>query len=122
MAQKEFATGLAADYERRNPSHAFYWLQRLSVLSLAEAGMFHEGTQEFAAVASIVQALDRKEAQELKQLLGGKTVIPGPDDAVKATFIKALVKIAGFDVTRENQASIDGSRVWSYAISPTAQK
>ena len=117
MAQKEFATGLAADYERRNPSHAFYWLQRLSVLSLAEAGMFHEGTQEFAAVPSIVQALDRKEAQELKQLLGGKTVIPGPDDAVKATFIKALVQMAGFDVTRENQVSIDGSRVWSYAIS-----
>ena len=91
MAQKESATGLAADYERRNPSHAFYWLQRLSVLSLVEAGMFHEGTQEFAAVASLVQALDRKEAQELKQLLGGKTVIPGPGDAVKATFIKALV-------------------------------
>ena len=92
------------------------------MVSLIDAGMFHEGTQEFAAVASLVKGLDKPEAQELKQLLGGKTVIPGPDDAVKATFIKALVQMAGFDVTRENQVSIDGSRVWSYAISPTVQK
>ncbi|QNI54483.1 hypothetical protein SynBIOSE41_01977 [Synechococcus sp. BIOS-E4-1] len=117
QAQKASVTGLAVDYERRDPSHAFYWLERLSVISLIDAGMFHEGTQEFAAVASLVQNLVKKEAQELKQLLGGKIVIPGPDDVVKATFIKALVQMAGFDVARGKQVSTNGIRVWSYTVS-----
>ena len=52
-------------------------------------------------MAEEVQSLNKHEARELRDVLGGRTEVPGPDDEVKATFAKAILKMAGFTVERK---------------------
>ena len=52
-------------------------------------------------MAAEVQSLDKHQARELRDVLGGRVTIPGPDDDVPATFAKALLKLAGFTTARK---------------------
>lgn len=62
---------------------------------------FTNNRPEFHAMAEEVQSLNKHEARELRDVLGGRTEVPGPDDEVKATFAKAILKMAGFTVERK---------------------
>ena len=47
-----------------------------------------------------MHGLNKNEAQELRQLMGGDVVVPGPNDDLKDSFIETLVQMAGFDLAR----------------------
>lgn len=66
-------------------------------------------------MATEVQALNKREARELRGHLGGRVIIPGPDDEVKPTFAKALLKMAGFTTERKLVRS-NGSQSYLYEV------
>ena len=47
-----------------------------------------------------MHGLNKDEAQELRQLMGGDVVVLGPNDDLKDSFMKPLVQIVGFDLAR----------------------
>ncbi len=59
--------------------------------------------------------LDKKEAKELGNVLGGRITIPGPDDSVKVIFAKAILKLAGFETDRK-RFRIGNERTYRYEI------
>ena len=66
-------------------------------------------------MAAEVQSLNKHEARELRDILGGRVTIPGPDDDVPATFAKALLKVAGF-TTHRQRLRVDGVRTYRFAV------
>ena len=66
-------------------------------------------------MAAEVQSLDKHEAQRLRDVLGGRTEVPGPDDDVPATFAKALLKVAGF-TTQRQRLRVDGVRTYRFDV------
>ena len=82
-------------------SHAYEWLLRVRTNDLVAAGSFTVESAEFRAMTAEVQSFDKHEARELRDVLGGRVNIPGPDDDVPATFAKALLKAAGFTTLRK---------------------
>ena len=66
-------------------------------------------------MAAEVQCLDKHEARELRDVLGGRVTIPGPDDDVNATFVKALLKVAGF-TTQRQRLRVDGVRTYHFEV------
>ena len=71
------------------------------VHDLISTDSFTTDSPEFLAMAEEVQSLNKHEARELRDLLGGRTEVPGTDDEVKATFAKALLMVTGFTVERK---------------------
>ena len=84
--------------------------------ALVEAGSYHAGTAELNFTADAVRSLDKQAARELKRVLGGRMVIPGPEDEVKASFINSLLKVAGFSPNESGQLRINGQRVRAYRL------
>ena len=82
---------------------------------LISAGSFTTDSPEFLAMAAEVQSLNKHEARELRDVLGGRIVIPGPDDDVKATFAKALLKVAGF-TTKGKRVKRAGELGYRYEV------
>ena len=114
-AARETKDGTWVDLAAIDPSHVFGWLQRLRVQDLIVAETFTTQTSEFLAMATEVQVLNKHEARELRGVLGGRLTIPGPDDEVKPTFAKALLKLAGFTVDRKLIRS-KGTRTYRYEV------
>ena len=98
-----------------DPVNAYKWLQRVRVHDLISAGSFTVESGEFRAIAAEVQSLDKHEARKLRDVLGGRTEVPGPDDDVPATFVKALLKVAGF-TTQRQRLRVDGVRTYHFEV------
>ena len=62
-----------------------------------------------------MQILNKDQAGELRDVMGGRVIIPGPDDDVPATLAKALLKVAGFTVKRKRVKSA-GQRWYRYDV------
>lgn len=114
-AVRETKNGTWVDLAAIDPSHAYGWLLRLRVHDLIAAETFTTQTSEFLAMATEIQTLNKHEARELRSVLGGRVTIPGPDDEVKATFAKALLKLAGFTIDRKLIRS-KGTRSYRYEV------
>ena len=82
---------------------------------LVAAGSFTVDSAEFRAMAAEVQSLDKHQARQLRDVLGGRVTIPGPDDDVPATFAKALLKVAGF-TTQRQRFRVDGVRTYRFEV------
>ena len=100
-AHRETKDGTWVDLGTVDPRHAYKWLQRVRLHDLISAGSFTVDSAEFRAIAAEVQSLDKHDARELRDVLGGRVTIPGPDDDVPTTFVKALLKVAGFTTVRK---------------------
>ncbi|WP_250395726.1 hypothetical protein, partial [Synechococcus sp. MU1655] len=114
-AARETKNGTWIDLAAIDPSHAYGWLLRLRIQDLIAAKTFTTQTSEFLAMATEVQVLNKHEARELRGVLGGRITIPGPDDEVKPTFAKALLRMAGFTVERKLVRS-KGTRSYRYEV------
>ncbi len=114
-AARETKNGTWVDLAAIDPSHAYGWLLRLRVQDLIAAETFTTQTSEFLAMATEIQILNKHEARKLRGILGGRITIPGPDDEVKATFAKALLKLAGFTIDRKLIRS-KGTRFYRYEV------
>ena len=114
-ADRETKDGIWVDLGAVDPSHAYAWLQRVRVHDLISAGSFTVESSEFRAMAAEVQSLNKHEARKLRDVLGGRTEVPGPDDDVPATFAKALLKVAGF-TTQRQRLRVDGIRTYRFAV------
>ena len=114
-AKSEAEGGLVIDYERMNPALEWHWYQRLGVEKLVEAGSFDHQSAEFLQLSDRVKMLDKKEARELRTVLGGRITIPGPDDEVKLSFAKAILKLAGLETSRK-RFRIGNERTYRYEI------
>ena len=114
-AKSEAEGGLVIDYERMNPALEWHWYQRLGVEKLVEAGSFDSQSAEFVQLSDRVKVLDKKEAKELRNVLGGRITIPGPDDEVKLSFAKAILKLAGLETDRK-RFRIGNERTYRYEI------
>ena len=114
-AKSEAEGGLVIDYERMNPALEWHWYQRLGVEKLVEAGSFDHQSAEFLQLSDRVKMLDKKEARELRTVLGGRITIPGPDDEVKLSFTKAILKLAGLETSRK-RFRIGNERTYRYEI------
>ena len=82
---------------------------------LIAAGSFTVYSAEYRAMAVEVQSLDKYEARGLRDVLGGRVTIPGPDDDVNATFVKALLKVAAF-TTQRQRLRVDGVRTYHFEV------
>jgi hypothetical protein len=114
-AHRETKNGTWVDLAAVDPSHVYEWLLRVRVHDLITAGSFTIDSAEFRALAAEVQSLDKHEARELRDVMGGRVTIPGPDDDVPATLAKALLKVAGFTVKRKRVKSA-GQRWYRYDV------
>ncbi len=114
-AAREAKGGLIVDYEKATPRLEWEYCQLLEIQGLVQAGSFDTKSFEFKRVEAAVHSLGKKEARELRQVLGGRVEIPGPDDEVKPTFIKAVLKMAGMKVIRKRMR-VEGERHYSYTI------
>ncbi|WP_413440333.1 DUF3854 domain-containing protein [Synechococcus sp. MIT S1220] len=114
-ADREAKHGTWVDLGAVDPRHAYHWLQQVRVHDLISAGSFTTDSPEFLAMAAEVQSLNKHEARELRDVLGGRIVIPGPDDDVKATFAKALLKVAGF-TTKGKRVKRAGELGYRYEV------
>lgn len=114
-AHRETKNGTWVDLAAVDPSHAYEWLLRVRVHDLITAGSFTVDSAEFRALAAGLQSLDKHEARELRDVLGGRVTIPGPDDDVNATFVKALLKVAGF-TTQRQRLRVDGVRTYHFEV------
>ena len=114
-AHRETQDGTWVDLAALDPSHAYEWLLRVRTHDLVAAGSFTVESAEFRAMAAEVQSLDKHEARELRDVLGGRVTIPGPDDEVPATFAKALLKVAGFTTARK-RVQLDGVRTYRFDV------
>ncbi len=116
-ADRETKNGIWVDLAAVDPSHAYKWLLRLRVHDLIAAGSFTVDSAEFHAMAAEVQCLNKHEARDLRDVLGGRTEIPGPDDEISAKFSKQLLKAAGFTFVRK-RLRIKGIRTYRFEVVP----
>ncbi len=116
IARIEAIGGLACDYEAVDPSSDWYWLQRLGVPALVSIGQYHQGSNEFLFTENEIRTLIKTEAKELRFVLGGRIVIPGPDDEIKASFINALLRYAGFTPKFSGKVRVNGTQVNRYGV------
>ena len=114
-AHEETQDGTWVDLATVDPSHAYEWLLRVRTHDLVAAGSFTVDSAEFRAMAAEVQSLDKHQSRQLRDVLGGRITIPGPDDEVPATFAKALLKVAGFTTARQ-RLRVDGVRTYRFAV------
>ena len=114
-ASRETKNGIWVDLAAVDPSHAYVWMLRVRVHDLIAARSFTVDSAEFRAMAAEVQSLNKHEARELRDILGGRVTIPGPDDDVPATFAKALLKVAGF-TTQRQRFRVDGVRTYRFEV------
>ncbi len=114
-ANRETKEGTWVDLGAVDPSNAYEWLLRVRVHDLVAAGSFTVDSAEFRAMAAEVQSLDKHQARQLRDVLGGRVTIPGPDDDVPATFAKALLKVAGF-TTQRQRFRVDGVRTYRFEV------
>ena len=80
-----------------------------------KTGSFDTQSVEFLQLSARVKMLDKNEARELRNVLGGRVIIPGPDDDVKLSFAKAILKLAGLETDRRRFRIGDG-RSYRYEI------
>ena len=114
-AERETKDGTWVDLAAVDPSHAYEWLRRVRVNDLIAAGSFTTDSPEFIAMTAEVQSLNKHEARELRDVLGGRTEVPGPDDDISAKFAKQLLKAAGFTFGRK-RLRIDGVRTYRFEV------
>ncbi|CAI8173810.1 MAG: Uncharacterised protein [Prochlorococcus marinus str. MIT 9215] len=114
-ANRETKNGIWVDLAAVDPSHAYAWLRRVRMHDLIAAGSFTVYSSEYRAMAAEIQSLNKHEARELRDVLGGRVSIPGPDDDVPATFAKALLKVAGF-TTQRQRLRVDGVRTYHFEV------
>ncbi len=114
-ADRETKDGIWVDLAAVDPRNAYEWLRQVRVHDLIAVGSFTTNSSEFLAMAAEVQILNKHQAGKLRDVMGGRVTIPGPDDDVPATFAKALLKVAGYTLKRKRVKSA-GQRWYRYEV------